>query len=146
MGKRVVRCGDSGAGQAAKLANNLVLAVQMAAVSEGLVFGQRLGLDPALLSSIFNTSSAQSWVTSQYSPVPGVMEGVPSSCGYQHGFATALMLKDLALAVETARQSGAKLPLTELAQQQYQRVAERSSPALDFSQIYQLYRGGDGVL
>lgn len=68
MGKRVVACGDLGSGQVAKLCNNLVLAVSMAAVSEGLAFGQRHGLDPALLSSIFNSSSAQCWSSEKYNP------------------------------------------------------------------------------
>ena len=136
MGKRVVHCGDHGSGQAAKLANNLALAIQMAAVAEGLAFGLRQGLDPQVLTNIFNSSSAQCWSSEKYNPVPGIMEGVPSSRGYQGGFSTALMLKDLRLALQTADPCNAKLPMTKAVSSLYEEVAEKY-PGLDFSSIFE---------
>jgi 3-hydroxyisobutyrate dehydrogenase len=140
MGRRAVHCGGHGAGQAAKLANNLVLAVTMAGVAEGLALGRRLGLDPALLSDVFDSSSAQSWVTSSYSPCPGVMEGVPSSVGYRGGFASVHMVKDLLLALRS--DPGAPLPMTKQALQLYEKVTA-ADPALDFSAIYEVYGSGE---
>lgn len=143
MGKRVVHCGDHGSGQAAKLANNLALAIQMAGVAEGLAFGLRQGLDPQVLTNIFNSSSAQCWSSEKYNPVPGIMEGVPSSRGYQGGFSTGLMLKDLRLALETADPCNAKLPMTKAASAIYQEVADKA-PGLDFSSIYKfVYTNND---
>lgn len=137
MGKRVVHCGDIGSGQAAKLANNLVLAVTMAGVAEGLAFGQRQGLDPVLLTSIFNSSSAQCWSSEKYNPVPGVMPNVPSSRNYQGGFGTALMLKDLRLALKASKQCDAKLPMTDKVSTLYEKVAETAGEGMDFSAIYE---------
>eukprot|EP00884_Botryococcus_braunii_P011874 jgi/Botrbrau1/20688/Bobra.0058s0018.1 len=85
MGKNVMRLGPPGSGQAAKLCNNLALAIQMAGVAEAAALGMRLGLDPALLSQVFNSSSARCWSSEAYNPVPGVMEGVPASRDYQGG-------------------------------------------------------------
>ncbi|CAI5501119.1 unnamed protein product [Closterium sp. Naga37s-1] len=111
MGSRSLHCGPSGSGSAAKLCNNLALAIQMASVSEALALGQRLGLSPALLSAIFNSSSAQCWSSEVYNPAPGVMQGVPSARHYQGGFSNALMSKDLGLAVAAAQAAGAPVPL-----------------------------------
>lgn len=118
----------------------------MAAVSEGLAFGKRLGLDPVLLSAIFDTSSAQCWATSHYSPCPGVMEGVPSSRGYSGGFSSALMVKDLTLAMEAAERCGSQLPMTEQALALYRQVVEKADPALDFSAIYEYVYGKTATL
>ena len=93
MGKSIVHCGPVGSGQAAKLCNNLVLAVSMAGVAEGMLLGQRLGVDKQTLASIFNTSSARCWSSDTYNPCPGVMEGVPAAREFEGGFATSLMLK-----------------------------------------------------
>ena len=93
MGKRIVHCGAHGAGQAAKLCNNLAMAVEMAGVAEALACGLRLGLDPVLLSQIFASSSARCWSSDTYNPCPGVLEGVPSSRGYKPGFRASLMSK-----------------------------------------------------
>jgi 3-hydroxyisobutyrate dehydrogenase len=136
MGKKVVYCGKSGSGQAAKLANNLALAIQMASIAEGLSFGAQQGLDPAVLSSIFNSSSAHCWSSEKYNPVPGLQDGVPSARGYQGGFSTALMLKDLRLALKAAETSDAKLPMTKKACELYEQLAEKMGPNLDFSAIY----------
>ncbi|PRW44552.1 putative 3-hydroxyisobutyrate mitochondrial [Chlorella sorokiniana] len=132
MGKRIIHCGGNGTGQTAKLCNNLVLGVSMAAVSEGLALGKRLGLDPLLLSEIFNTSSARCWSSDTYNPAPGAMEGVPSSRGYRGGFASRLMAKDLGLVMKAAEHCGAPVPLTQEAERLYQQV----DPNLDFSAIY----------
>ncbi|PSC75511.1 putative 3-hydroxyisobutyrate mitochondrial [Micractinium conductrix] len=138
MGKRIIYCGGNGTGVTAKLCNNLVLSVSMAAVSEGLALGKHLGLDPHLLSEIFNTSSARCWSSDTYNPVPGVMEGVPSSRGYKGGFSSKLMVKDLSLALKAAEHSGAAAPMAEEAHKLYSQV----DPNLDFSAIYkQLYKG-----
>ncbi|KAL4420155.1 hypothetical protein ABPG77_008291, partial [Micractinium sp. CCAP 211/92] len=138
MGKRIIYCGSNGTGQTAKLCNNLVLGVSMAAVSEGLALGKQLGLDPRLLSEIFNTSSARCWSSEIYNPVPGVVEGVPSSRGYHGGFSSQLMVKDLSLILKAAEHCGAPVPLTAEARKLYSQV----DPSLDFSAIYkQLYKG-----
>ena len=142
MGKRVVYCGKSGSGQAAKLANNLALAIQMASVAEGLSFGVSQGLDPGVLTSIFNSSSAHCWSSEKYNPVPGLMDGVPSSRGYQGGFSTSLMLKDLRLALTAAETSDAQLPMTKKACDLYQQLAEKMGPNLDFSAIYKYVYDG----
>ena len=142
MGKRVVHCGGHGSGQAAKLANNLVLAISMAAVSEGLAFGQCHGLDPALLSSIFNSSSAQCWSSEKYNPAPGVMDGVPSARGYRGGFSTEMMLKDLNLAVQAAAGCDAPSPMTQHVHDLYQQLSAKAGPTLDFSSIYQFVYSG----
>lgn len=141
MGKRAMHCGGPGAGQAAKVCNNLVLGISMAAVAEGLALGCRLGLDPALLSTVFNSSSARCWSSDTYSPAPGVMEGVPSARGYQGGFAAELMCKDLRLALDAAKSAGAPLPLGEAALGLYQQVAQ-TEPKLDFSAVYELVYDG----
>lgn len=132
MGKRIMHCGEHGAGTTAKLCNNLVLAVSMAGVSEGLALGKRLGLDPVLLSEIFNTSSARCWSSDTYNPAPGVLEGVPSSRGYKGGFASRLMVKDLGLVIKAAQHCESPTPMAEHVQRLYEQV----DPALDFSAIY----------
>lgn len=146
MGKRVICCGGHGSGQAAKLANNLALAIQMAGVSEGLAFGQKLGLDASVLTTIFNSSSARCWTSEQYNPVPGVMEGVPSSRGYSGGFSTALMLKDLHLALETGKICDASLPMTKKASELYETLAKKAgTTGLDFSALYKYVYHADDV-
>jgi 3-hydroxyisobutyrate dehydrogenase len=139
MGKRIIHCGNHGAGQAAKLANNLVLAISMAAVSEGLAFGMKLGLDPKLLTDIFNSSSARCWSSDVYNPCPGVMDGVPSSRGYQGGFASKLMVKDLGLAEKAGEAVDAYLPMCRAAKGLYKKtVSEKEDGAdLDFSAIFE---------
>ena len=144
MGKQVIHCGGHGSGQAAKLANNIVLAISMAAVSEGLAFGMRNGLDSKVLSSIFNTSSAHCWSSEKYNPVPGVMDGVPSSRDYKGGFSTSLMLKDLKLALGAGEFCKANMPLTEICNDLYQGVADLGGGSLDFSAVYRyIYERSD---
>ncbi|CAI5472091.1 unnamed protein product [Closterium sp. Yama58-4] len=145
MGTRALHCGPSGSGSAAKLCNNLALAIQMASVSEALALGQRLGLSPALLSAIFNSSSAKCWSSEVYNPAPGVMQGVPSARHYQGGFSNALMSKDLGLAVAAAQAAGAPVPLGKNVMAMYADMVRAGSAADDFSSIYQHTYGGQPV-
>jgi 3-hydroxyisobutyrate dehydrogenase len=139
MGKKVVHCGDVGMGQAAKLCNNLVLGITMAAVCEGHALADRLGLDQKMLAEILNTSSARCWSSDTYNPCPGVMDGVPSSRGYTGGFACDLMLKDLGLATSAAFNSQPKLglPMAGLALQLYSQMSARGGSQKDFSGLYE---------
>src|SRR5690606_10166731 len=106
MGKNIAHCGGPGTGQIAKMCNNMLLAIQMTGVSEAMALGVKLGMDPKVLAGIFNTSTGRCWSSDTYNPWPGVMENVPAARGYTGGFGTALMLKDLGLATEAAKQSG----------------------------------------
>lgn len=149
MGRRVVHTGAVGSGQSAKICNNLVLGISMAAVSEGLALGAELGLDPRILSDVFNASSARCWASDSYNPAPGVMQGAPASNGYQAGFANKLMVKDLTLAQEAARAHGMGLPLCHTTNLLYRKAMEEMGDDKDFSSIYKLYERmarGDGQL
>jgi 3-hydroxyisobutyrate dehydrogenase len=140
MGRNVFHAGDSGAGQIAKICNNMLLAVHMAGTAEALALGAANGLDPAVLSEIMKQSSGGNWSLNVYNPYPGVMENVPASRGYQGGFLVDLMAKDLGLAMETADACGSSVPLGALAKNLYrlhQRVND--SGRLDFSSIQWLY-------
>jgi 3-hydroxyisobutyrate dehydrogenase len=140
MGRTVFHAGDNGAGQIAKICNNMLLAVLMAGTAEALALGVNNGLDPATLSEIMKQSSGGNWTLNVYNPYPGVMDGVPASRGYQGGFLVDLMNKDLGLAMETAEASGSSIPMGALAKNLYrmhQRVND--SGRLDFSSIQRLY-------
>eukprot|EP00475_Leptophrys_vorax_P041661 TRINITY_DN7852_c0_g1_i1.p1 TRINITY_DN7852_c0_g1~~TRINITY_DN7852_c0_g1_i1.p1 ORF type:complete len:321 (-),score=71.43 TRINITY_DN7852_c0_g1_i1:581-1462(-) len=141
MGKNIVHCGAAGTGQVAKIANNLVLGVSMIAVSEGMNLGVKQGVDPKVLAGILNTSSGRCWSSDTYNPCPGVMEGVPSSRGYAGGFGTALMKKDLGLAVTAASDAQAAIPMAALAHQIYTLISESGSGTKDFSYVYQFLKG-----
>eukprot|EP00818_Percolomonas_sp_WS_P001563 CAMPEP_0117444190 /NCGR_PEP_ID=MMETSP0759-20121206/5105_1 /TAXON_ID=63605 /ORGANISM="Percolomonas cosmopolitus, Strain WS" /LENGTH=289 /DNA_ID=CAMNT_0005236233 /DNA_START=176 /DNA_END=1045 /DNA_ORIENTATION=- len=148
MGKNIVHCGKTGMGQVAKIANNLVLGISMAAISEAMVMGTRLGMDPAKLANIFNTSSARCWSSDTYNPCPGVMENVPSSRNYEGGFASQLMLKDVGLAVTAAEAAKIPLPLGKRTQQLYKDVSEAGLGSKDFSVVFRYHndRVGDSEL
>ncbi len=103
MGKNMVRCGDTGTGQIAKLCNNLLLGISMIGVAEAMKLGENLGIDSKVLASIVNTSTGRCWSSDTCNPYPGVVETAPASRGYSGGFGTDLMLKDLGLAVDAAR-------------------------------------------
>jgi len=137
MGKNIVHCGGPGNGQAVKICNNLVLAISMIGVSEGMNLGVSLGLDPKLLAQIFNTSSARCWSSDTYNPVPGVMEGVPASRGYTGGFGVDLMAKDLGLALSAAKSVDAPVPLTGVSLQLYKLISEQGGGGKDFSSAYE---------
>jgi len=142
MGKAVVHCGPLGNGQAAKLCNNLVLAISMAGVAEGMLLGQRLGVDKQVLASIFNTSSARCWSSDTYNPCPGVMDNVPATRDFEGGFATALMVKDLKLALAAAAASKSPLPTGEHAHEIFSSVANHGMASKDFSSVYRWLEAG----
>jgi len=137
MGKNIVYCGTVGSGQAAKICNNMLLAISMIGTAEAMNLGVRLGLEPKLLSGIINTSSGRCWSSEIYNPVPGVLENVPSSNNYQGGFGTALMAKDLGLAQNSATRSNSAIPLGALAHQLYRIMTVRGFANKDFSSVYQ---------
>ncbi|MEL7048939.1 MAG: 3-hydroxyisobutyrate dehydrogenase, partial [Pseudomonadota bacterium] len=115
MGKKAVHCGDAGAGQIAKICNNMILGVTMAVTGEAFALGQKLGLDPQKLFDVVSTSSGSSWSSNTYCPVPGVGPNAPSDNSYQPGFAAELMLKDLRLSQEAAVLADADTTLGALA-------------------------------
>ncbi|MBA1263386.1 3-hydroxyisobutyrate dehydrogenase [Stutzerimonas stutzeri] len=140
MGKNIVHCGDSGNGQVAKVANNLLLGISMIGVAEAMSLGVALGMDAKVLAGVINASSGRCWSSEIYNPFPGVVENSPASRGYSGGFGSDLMLKDLGLASEAARQVRQPVILGALAQQLYQAFSLEGDGALDFSAIIKLYR------
>ncbi|KVM70554.1 MULTISPECIES: 3-hydroxyisobutyrate dehydrogenase [Burkholderia] len=140
MGRNVVHCGPTGMGQVAKVCNNLVLGISMAGVAEAMSLGVALGIDPKVLGGILNTSTGRCWSADTYNPYPGVIETAPSSRGYTGGFGTDLMLKDLGLANDAAKQVRQPVYLGALAQQLYQTVSSRGDGRLDFSAVIRLYQ------
>jgi 3-hydroxyisobutyrate dehydrogenase len=141
VSKKVVHCGDAGAGQAAKICNNMILGISMIAVSEGFVLAEKLGLSKEALFEVASTSSGQCWSLTSYCPVPGPVPASPANNAYKPGFATALMLKDMKLSQEAAAASGAATPLGAAAAQLYAMHAAHGAGGLDFSSIIQLIRG-----
>uniref|UniRef100_A0A672FWQ2 3-hydroxyisobutyrate dehydrogenase n=1 Tax=Salarias fasciatus TaxID=181472 RepID=A0A672FWQ2_SALFA len=144
MGANVVYCGQVGTGQAAKICNNMLLAIGMIGTAETMNLGIRLGLDPKLLAKILNMSSGRCWSSDTYNPVPGVMEGVPSANNYQGGFGTTLMAKDLGLAQNTATNTKTPVPLGSLAHQIYRVMCSRGYANKDFSSVFQFLREEEG--
>jgi 3-hydroxyisobutyrate dehydrogenase len=140
MGKNVVHAGAAGAGQAAKICNNMMLGIQMAGLAEALALGAASGLDPKVLSEIMSKSSGRNWALEVYNPWPGVMENVPAARGYAGGFGVDLMLKDLGLAAEAALAARASIPIGELARNLYSLHSASGAGALDFSSILRLVR------
>jgi 3-hydroxyisobutyrate dehydrogenase len=137
MGKAVIHAGASGAGQAAKICNNMILGATMIATCEAFALAEKLGLDLQTFYDISSKASGQSWSMTSYCPVPGVGPASPADNGYQGGFAAALMLKDLRLAMEAAQSAGAKVPMGERAEQAYAAFADAGNGGLDFSAIIQ---------
>ncbi len=138
MGKAVIHAGDNGAGQAAKICNNMLLGATMAATCETFVLAQKLGLDPQTFFDISSKASGQSWSMTTYCPVPGVGPETPADRDYQGGFAAQLMLKDLKLAAEAARSVGAYTPMGGEAEELFQRFVDRGGAAKDFSAIIKM--------
>jgi len=135
MGGRIVHCGDSGAGQAAKICNNLILGISMIAVSEAFVLGERLGLSNQALFDVASTASGQCWALTTNCPVPGPVPASPANRDYQPGFAGALMAKDLGLALGALESTGTAAELGPLAASIYRRFADEGGAGLDFSAI-----------
>lgn len=134
MGKAVIHAGDAGAGQTAKICNNMLLAISMIGTAEAMKMAEKLGLDPQKFYEISSQSSGYCWSLNAYTPMPGVGVESPADNGYQGGFATALMLKDLRLAMEAAESADAATPLGAHAKELYEKFAEENS-GMDFSGI-----------
>src|SRR5438309_10508918 len=141
MAKAVIHAGQSGAGQAAKICNNMILGATMAATCEAFVLAGKLGLDLQTFFDISSKASGQSWSMTSYAPVPGVGPETPADRGYEGGFAAALMLKDLKLAAEAAQQVGAYTPMGAEAEALYQRFVDGGGGSKDFSGIIKMIDG-----
>jgi 3-hydroxyisobutyrate dehydrogenase len=141
MGKTIVHAGGAGNGQAAKICNNMILGVSMIAVSEAFVLAEKLGLDAQKLFDISSKSSGQCWSMTSYCPVPGPVPASPANRDYQAGFTAAMMLKDLKLAQDAARNAGAATPLGGEAAELYERYCGQGEAGRDFSGIIRLLRG-----
>ena len=141
MARKIVHCGDAGAGQAAKICNNMILGISMIGVGEAFVLAEKLGLSHQALFDVASTSSGQCWSLTTYCPVPGPVPTSPANRDYQPGFAAALMLKDLKLAQEAASASGAVTPLGAEAAQLYALYAAQGGGGADFSGIIRFLRG-----
>jgi 3-hydroxyisobutyrate dehydrogenase len=144
MGKKVVHCGEAGAGQAAKICNNMILGISMIGVAEAFVLAEKLGLSHQALFDVASTSSGQCWSLTTYCPVPGPVPTSPANNDYKPGFAAALMLKDLKLAQEAALASGASTPMGAEAAQLYALFANAGHDGDDFSGIINFIRGQKG--
>ncbi len=144
MGRNIFHAGSSGAGQAAKMCNNMVLGITMIGVSEAFALARKVGLDPKKLFEVSSTASGQCWALTTYCPEPGILEGAPSSKGYKPGFTAAMMLKDLKLAQDAAGGSGAETPLGRHAMELYERFVEAGGAETDFSGIIRMLKGQDG--
>ena len=140
MGKKIVHCGEAGAGQAAKICNNMILGISMIAVCEGFALAEKLGLSHQALFDVASTSSGQCWSLTTYCPVPGPVPTSPANRDYQPGFATPLMLKDLALSQDAAQSAGAQTPLGAKATELYQRFLDSGASEKDFSGIIAMLR------
>ena len=137
MGKNIVHCGDNGMGSVAKVCNNMLLGTTMFAVSETLLLGKKLGMDPKLLTKIINTSTGRCWSSETYNPVPQVMENVPSSNGYKPGFSVPLCHKDMKLALDSANSVNSPIFLASVANQGYTHMRNSKQYSdKDFSAIY----------
>ncbi|BAE52391.1 3-hydroxyisobutyrate dehydrogenase [Paramagnetospirillum magneticum] len=141
MGKTIVHAGGPGNGQAAKICNNMLLGISMIGTCEAFALAEKLGLDAQKLFDISSKSSGQNWSMTSYCPVPGPVPASPANRDYKAGFAAAMMLKDLKLAVEAAQTAGASIPLGAEAAQLYAMMAGMGQGGLDFSGIIHMLRG-----
>jgi 3-hydroxyisobutyrate dehydrogenase len=141
MGKAVIHAGEAGAGQAAKICNNMILGATMIATCEAFAMAEKLGLDLQTFYDISSKASGQNWSMTSYCPVPGVGPQSPADNGYQGGFAAGLMLKDLKLAMEAAGTVGANVPMGKRAAELYQDFADGGSAGMDFSGIIRALKG-----
>jgi 3-hydroxyisobutyrate dehydrogenase len=146
MGKAVIHAGDAGAGQAAKICNNMLLGVSMLGTCEAFALAEKLGLAADRFFEIASKSSGQCWSVSTYCPVPGVGPSTPADRGYEGGFATAMMLKDLKLAQDAAAKAGASTPMGAQAEALYALFDANGFGGKDFSAVLQMLRGKLGEL
>ncbi|MFZ6733740.1 3-hydroxyisobutyrate dehydrogenase [Undibacterium sp. Ji42W] len=140
LGKNIFHAGEHGAGQTAKICNNMLLGILMAGTAEALALGVANGLDPKVLSDIMSKSSGRNWALELYNPYPGVMENAPASRGYTGGFGVDLMLKDLGLATEAALGSNSSIPLGEAVRNLYGIHSKAGAGGKDFSSILELLK------
>jgi 3-hydroxyisobutyrate dehydrogenase len=140
MGKKIVHCGGAGAGQAAKMCNNMILGISMIAVGEAFVLAEKVGLSHQALYDVASTASGQCWSLTSYCPVPGPVPASPANNEYRPGFAAALMLKDLLLSQEAAASSGAATALGKHAADIYQNFVSAGQGGVDFSGIINAIR------
>jgi 3-hydroxyisobutyrate dehydrogenase-like beta-hydroxyacid dehydrogenase len=142
IGKRVLHMGDQGAGLKGKLANNYLLALNNIATAEAMSMGVKWGLDPKALAGMINISTGKCWPSEVNNPVPGVIEGSPSSRGYEGGFGIALATKDLKLALKAAEEADVKLALGEAARAVYDAAEkDENCKGRDFSVVYRFLGG-----
>lgn len=142
MGKKVLHCGEQGAGLSGKLANNYLLAINNIATAEAMNLGIKWGLDPKILANLINVSTGKCWPSEVNNPVKGVIDGSPASRDYTGGFGIGLMKKDLKLAIQAAEEAGAKLELGDRAREVYERCEQDERyKGKDFSIVYK-YLGG----
>lgn len=141
MGKKIVHCGSAGAGQAAKICNNMILGISMIGVCEAFALGEKLGLSHQALFDVASTSSGQCWSLTTYCPVPGPVPTSPANRDYVPGFAASLMLKDLKLAQDAALAAGAATPLGAEATQIYGLFEKLGQGGRDFSAVIEFLRG-----
>jgi 3-hydroxyisobutyrate dehydrogenase len=144
MGKKIVHCGGAGAGQAAKICNNMILGISMIAVGEAFALAEKLGLSHQALFDVASTSSGQCWSLTTYCPVPGPVPASPANHDYKPGFAASLMLKDLKLSQEAAQGAGAVTPMGAEAAQLYALFNAQGHGGADFSGIISFLRGRAG--
>lgn len=138
MGKAVIHAGGNGAGQAAKICNNMLLGATMVATCEALLLARKLGLDPQTFYDITSVSSGSCWSLNTYAPLPGMGPQTPADNGYRGGFAAGLMLKDLKLAMEAAASAGADTPMGARAAELYAQFADAGNAGSDFSGIIKM--------
>jgi 3-hydroxyisobutyrate dehydrogenase len=141
MGKTVIHAGPAGSGQAAKICNNMLLGASMIATAEAFNLAIRLGLDPQVFFDISSKASGQCWSMTSYCPVPGPVPAAPSNRNYDGGFMSALMLKDLKLAIAASQATGASVPMGALAESLYQNFVNLGGAPKDFSAIIKLLDG-----
>ncbi len=144
MGQKAVHCGDGGAGQAAKICNNMLLGISMIGTCEAFHLAQKLGLSQSALFDVMSTSSGSCWSVNTYCPVPGVGPKSPADNDYKPGFAAALMLKDLSLSQRAASESAASTPLGEHAAKLYQQMVDAGHGMTDFSAMIEFLQSEPG--
>ena len=145
MGANIIHVGEVGAGEAAKLCNNLIAGVAAIAVSEAFRIAEGLGVDPKILTEVISKSSGNTWVMQNAHPVPGMVDTAPSTHDYAPGFMTDLMAKDLALAVSTARELRIPVFVSPIAQQLLRLASSQGLGRQDFTSVYQLLRASDSA-
>ena len=137
MGGNIFNCGVHGAGQTAKICNNLCLGLHMIAVSEGISLGEKLGMDPKILSDILSVSTGRCWSVDSYNPRPGIMENVPSSRNYSGGFGVSLIRKDLGISLDAAKSVDQNIAFTQKAFDYNRELEKQGLGNKDFSVVYQ---------